>query len=344
MANKPRRHSSELSRRSLLETFGLGGLALSTGACKTDPTPVTLPGRTPRPDALWAGLAPVALDVFPSGIQSGDPKPESLLCWTKFTESNDLTLAVAIWENGAWTELANEPVAPNAEGYIHHIVVGLEPDTPIAFQFIDSDGRGSTVGHSRTAIAEDAALPVRFGATSCTAKAHLDFPSLENLANRFSCDFFMWLGDTVYADDAETYEEYSSFYDYNFNTNGFKAILEKTPGVFSWDDHEVANNWAPDSIDPTRLAVAKKAYFDNLAIAPIPGNPERLWRSFTFGQTLELFVLDCRSERDPENGIYLSREQMEWLKEARGISKLPELMKRITALEKQIEELKDQSS
>ena len=48
-----------------------------------------------------------------------------------------------------------------------------------------------------------------------------------------------------------------------------------------------------------------------------------------------------------EKGEYMGMptvKKMEWLKEARGISKLPELMRRITALEKQIEELKGQSS
>jgi alkaline phosphatase D len=170
------------------------------------------------------------------------------------------------------------------------------------------------VGHSRTAIAADSNGVVRFGATSCTSKNHIDFPSLNNLARRFEMDFFVWLGDTIYADEAETVEEYRSFYEYNINTDGFQAIMGSTPGVFSWDDHEVANNWSLESIAPDRLDAAATAFFENLAIEQLPEAPTRLWRSFTFGQTAEVFVLDCRGEREPSQDRYISTEQMSWLK------------------------------
>ena len=125
---------------------------------------------------------------------------------------------------------------------------------------------------------------------------------------------FPLAGDTVYADDAHSREEYDACYAYNLSTLGFQAIMEGAPGIFSWDDHEIANNWTRDAISEARLEAATSAYFENLAIAPIEGSPRRLWRSFRFGQTVELFVLDCRGERIPEIGQYISPEQMAWLK------------------------------
>ena len=45
-----------------------------------------------------------------------------------------------------------------------------------------------------------------------------------------------------------------------------------------------------------------------------------MWRSLRFGTTAEVFVLDCRSERNAAAGTYLSRAQMEWLKDSLAAS------------------------
>ena len=53
--------------------------------------------------------------------------------------------------------------------------------------------------------------------------------------------------------------------------------------------------------------------FENLPILRDPANPQRLWRNIRWGDTAEIFVLDCRSEKKwPEN--YVSDAQMNWLK------------------------------
>nr|WP_267898801.1 alkaline phosphatase D family protein [Sorangium cellulosum] len=40
---------------------------------------------------------------------------------------------------------------------------------------------------------------------------------------------------------------------------------------------------------------------------------QRLWSSFRWGNTLELFILDCRSERARNKHKYISKEQLNWL-------------------------------
>ena len=50
--------------------------------------------------------------------------------------------------------------------------------------------------------------------------------------------------------------------------------------------------------------------------------PDRIWRSFRWGHSAEVFVLDCRGERRPSTrsvnptreSVYISRAQMDWLK------------------------------
>jgi alkaline phosphatase D len=66
--------------------------------------------------------------------------------------------------------------------------------------------------------------------------------------------------------------------------------------------------------DRRRIANAKTAYY---RVMPIDAEhpDDRLWRSFRWGLTAEIILLDCRYERDqPNTDQYLSREQMDWLK------------------------------
>lgn len=314
----PRKHRSAINRRQLLERLGLGVAALSTGACTPTPTPY-IPDRKPLPDSDWTGSFEVDENLYPLGVQSGAPRPDSLLFWTRYLGEVALELVLMVYEDGEWLEHSREAVVADGDGYVHHPTKELSSDTSVAFQFVDTNGLGSPVGHSRTALSNGSQAVLRFGATSCTSKNHIDFPSLSNLRQRFDLDFFAWLGDTVYADDAETVEEYRSLYEYNINTEGFQAILSRTPGIFGWDDHEVANNWDLESIDPARLEQATAAFYQNLAIEQFPDHPNRLWRSFRFGDTAEVFVLDCRGERQPSKELYISQEQMNWLKE--GLSR-----------------------
>jgi alkaline phosphatase D len=89
--------------------------------------------------------------------------------------------------------------------------------------------------------------------------------------------------------------------------------------IATWDDHEVGNNWSPETIDPELLARATQAFFEHLPIRRDEASPGRIWRKLRFGRTAEIFVLDGRSERRPstretDGATYLSREQMDWLK------------------------------
>ena len=127
-------------------------------------------------------------------------------------------------------------------------------------------------------------------------------------------DAFVWLGDTVYADARFTDDGYRSLWQEQLSKGSFQRLLAAVPGVFTWDDHEVANNWSPQDIDPQRFAIAQKTFFETLPFPSAVRDDGVIWRSLRFGRTVEMFVLDCRSERDYAKGLYISIEQMEWLK------------------------------
>ena len=63
-----------------------------------------------------------------------------------------------------------------------------------------------------------------------------------------------------------------------------------------------------------RLAsVGRRAFLDYWPIRRFSTEPERIYRSFRWGQALELFVLDVRQYRDLNRGTMLGKAQKEWL-------------------------------
>jgi alkaline phosphatase D len=103
-----------------------------------------------------------------------------------------------------------------------------------------------------------------------------------------------------------------------------------------WDDHEVLNNWYPGEIlDDARYRVkdvsllaarAKRAFLEYAPLRPAPGDPRRIYRSMSYGPSLDIFMLDLRSYRGanspnrqaeltPDARI-LGAAQVEWLKAA----------------------------
>jgi len=298
------------TRRELLATFGLLGAAAATG-CVPPPTPAT-DDRTPDPTEDWPGGGQVDDAQFPAGVSCGDPLPDALLLWTLYTGEATLQVVVARWEGGAWVEEDPVDVEVADTGHVHHDLRDRAADAPLAFQFVDADGHRSPVGTGRTAMAEDATGVVRLGATSCTDQVHVGFPNVADTAARGPLDFWAWLGDFAYFDSEVTPEDFQALWTQNLSDPGLRAVLAHTASIFTWDDHEVGNNWSNDTdYDPQRVAIGRAAFFANTPLRPEV--PDRIWRRLRFGTTAEVIVLDCRSERDPVAGRYMSEAQLSWL-------------------------------
>jgi alkaline phosphatase D len=113
------------------------------------------------------------------------------------------------------------------------------------------------------------------------------------------------------------------------------------PWIAVWDDHESTNNSRRDSagnhtegaiadggegIWQVRKGFSQQAYDEWMPIRlPEPGNTDRIWRQFQFGQLMDLWMLDTRLfDRDDELGIndpgnfdpdrrMIGPEQRDWL-------------------------------
>jgi alkaline phosphatase D len=166
-------------------------------------------------------------------------------------------------------------------------------------------------------------------------------------------DFLLHSGDTVYSDGplpasvtlpdgriwnnlvteekskvAETLTEYRGQYAYNLLDDSYRAFTAEVTQVNQWDDHEVLNNWYPGEIltdaryTEKRVDVlaarAHQAYHEWI---PIPSATGPVYRKLSYGPLLDVFVLDMRTFKDPNDGdVYadpdrgmLGHVQREWL-------------------------------
>jgi phosphodiesterase/alkaline phosphatase D-like protein len=304
-----------IARRTLLKLLSASATAACAPASTDGPddtdAPFTPDPRTPAPTADWPDAQPAGAG-FPEGPFTGDPLPDGLIAWTRYDGAGDVVVRWATWDGAAWSA-PEEADVDVADGGFIHADLPVPADVWVAVQFADADG-ASRVALGRSAPPEDAAPVVHFGACSCTSQGKLgDFPSLTLAASRAPLDAFIFLGDTAYFDGLSTRAAYRALWASTLARPGYGDLLDHVPGVFTWDDHEVDNNFDPETIDPDLLNTAVEAFFEHLPLRRPTDHPTAPWRRLRFGTTVELFVLDCRSERRASEGRYVSQAQLDWL-------------------------------
>jgi alkaline phosphatase D len=259
-------------------------------------------------------------ELFDLGVQAGEMTAESALFWTHATANEALELCVWREADGPYPELFYSVVTkPSPVGFVHQRVA-LEAGTRYRYAFFaQGRARRSALGRVTTAPhPEVRATPLRVGSVACTSFGYLPYRTLELLALE-PLDFFVHAGDISYNDGSLTLQEFRDQWRTTLDSAGYRALLASTGAYFTWDDHEVTNDFDAEFFEqssPEQFAAAREAYFESLAKRPnaIGG----LWQSFRWGSTAELFILDCRGERRPstlgsERPIFVSDAQLAWL-------------------------------
>jgi alkaline phosphatase D len=111
-------------------------------------------------------------DLFPEGVASGDPGPDSVLLWTRrpFDKGGRQMLTVEVAEDekfGRVVARASAPVSPVSDWTSRVLVGGLKPARVYWYRFTDADGNGSRIGRTITAPLPNDARPVNFAFVSC---------------------------------------------------------------------------------------------------------------------------------------------------------------------------------
>ncbi len=261
-------------------------------------------------------------EAFPIGIASGDATENSAIVTTRYAGKQ--RIHIAVWDADAklsapvhiWT------VATVREGgFVRMEALGLKSFTRYRYCFVEIDANDhavskSRVGRFKTAPDREALVPLTIGAVSCTHNEHEPI-ILEHAGAREDLDVFLLLGDTSYNDGCETEKEFRASWTTSLSKKGHLDLRASTSVIATIDDHEVSDNFDPETTDPAVLKKAVRAFFDHQPVRT-DGTP-KIWRSFRYGRTCEIFVLDCRTERLPStrkssNPQYISRAQMDWLK------------------------------
>ena len=202
---------------------------------------------------------------------------------------------------------------------------GLEPDTEYFYRgvMLDPDAAKLTarggVGRFRTAPVT--AKEFQFAWSADMEAGHQPFQLFESVVRRRP-DFFLHLGDMIYADvPKDRFVASLGHYRFKHRENRGDRFLQRMladiPVTAIWDDHEVENDF---NSTHDALALGRQAFREYWPVRT--GDPRVLHRRFAWTPAAEFFVIDCRSYRSPQSTpegpakTMLGAAQKAWLRES----------------------------
>ena len=274
-------------------------------------------------------------DPLPNGVAAGDVTPTSVVLWARsdvagtvsFEYGTDETFDTVV---GAVTADVTDPLQP-----VRVEIGGLSEATAYVYRATDAAGDSST-GRFRTPVTAGM-NGLRFGVSGDWRGELNPYPAISNLPER-DLDFFVALGDTIYADypsvdvplsQATTLADFrlkhNEVYRTRFGESSWIDARASTTIYAMIDDHEVANDFAGGALvgsdprfDETGTLLNETQLFQVGMQAFQEYNPVRdeyygetgetgdattagkrkLYRFRTFGQDAAMLMLDARSFRD----------------------------------------------
>jgi len=112
-------------------------------------------------------------DLFPEGVASGDPQPDSVILWTRRPFEADTTssrLLIELSDDDSFKHVlasATAPVSAASDWTCRALVGNLKPASVYWYRFTDELGMTSRVGRTLTAPAQNDPRPVKFAFISC---------------------------------------------------------------------------------------------------------------------------------------------------------------------------------
>lgn len=292
---------------------------------------------------LWPVVARARLDrwrpgdrcPFSLGVASGDPAPDGFVIWTRLAPSpldggGMPPVAVMLdWEvadDERFRTVIRRGAAiarPERAHAVHVELDGLLPDRWYWYRFRVGDAM-STVGRARTLPDPQAPFSrLRFAFASCQHFEQGYFTAYRHMAGEELAVVFH-LGDYIYESAARdgrprrhaspelfTLEDYRNRYAQYKLDPDLQAAHAAFPWIVTWDDHEVADNYAgatsqnddPEPAFLARRAAAYQAYYEHLPLrraARPHGASARMFRGYSFGRLASCFVLDTRQYRSDQ--------------------------------------------
>ncbi|MTD46562.1 hypothetical protein GKE82_20285 [Conexibacter sp. W3-3-2] len=330
-----------LTRRELLLAGGAAATTtIALGAL--NPAQTAAAKRLAREAALPAG-------TFPSGVASGQPFEHGITLWTRVGDverSGRLRLEIARDADFARVVHRQDVRAAAVRDHTARARVlqprVLEPGEQYFYRFA-TRSTSSPVGRFRTALPADSREPVRIGFFSCQNWRAGYYNAHAGLAAEPDLDLVVSLGDYMYEtcgasavpgrDDrtssgennqTETLADYRAKYRLYRSDPNLQAVHANHPFVAIWDDHEFENDQEGPKGEGTtavrRIPYAERrrnaylGFFENMPLQRIGSDRDRIYRKLRLGANADLFLLDTRTYREPDNSTILGAAQKQWLK------------------------------
>jgi alkaline phosphatase D len=279
--------------------------------------------------------ARLAGDPFGMGVASGDPLPDSVMLWTRLAPDpvalDGLGAMAAdpvdvVWEvatDDRFTAVVASGVftaEPEHAHAVHVDVTGLEPATDYHYRFRVGE---FTSPPGRTRTLPDG-TPERFGlaVANCQWFEAGAYAAYRHMLDE-EIDLILHLGDYIYefagnpgASGRSTFPDHplADLTDYRLRYASYRldadlrAAHARFPFALTWDDHEVANNYAGDTVpggtDPQAVrdlkAAAYQAWWEHLPVRLDPPEDGRLVvrHDITVGDLARIYLLDERQDAD----------------------------------------------
>ena len=112
-------------------------------------------------------------DLYPQGVASGDPSPDSVILWTRrpvVSGSSATQLTVQLSTDPGFKKITSggtTRINAEADWTCRFLATGLKPNRVYWYRFVDEHGFVSRVGRTITAPAANADAPDRFTFVSC---------------------------------------------------------------------------------------------------------------------------------------------------------------------------------
>lgn len=277
-----------------------------------------------------------AVADFPNGVASGDTTQTTTVLWARSTIPGELIFELALDSTLSTPVGLYQAIVVDSQIPVKLELDKLSPGTLYFYRITDAANQ-AIIGRFHTAASPGSRAGIRFGVSGDWRGELLPFSSIRNAKDR-ALDFFIKLGDTIYADVPspalnksqaltleDFYSKHAEVYSKKAGLNSW-ADLQATTSIWATiDDHEVTDNFigyadvvtdARFSADPPGTYINESTLYKNGMQAFLDYNPikpltydyanndprtegkVKLYRYQTYGDDAALMLLDSRSFRD----------------------------------------------
>jgi len=254
---------------------------------------------------------------FIHGVASGDVTSESAVLWAQTDQDGQLKVQVSKHLNFKKLDFEGSVHATaDSDFTAKFLAEGLKPYTLYYYRFT-AGSTTSEIGTFRTSPLEDKKADAHFTWSGDTDVSKIngnryfgDWLSLNAIRSE-NPDFFIYLGDIIYSDlratgllpDAQTLGDFRQIYKDSRDVPALHELLKSTSVYPAWDDHEVRNDWAGQTVDPTFFEIGKRSFSEYTPIGQLHSTSDpdcagpTQFRVKHWGKDVDLIILDTRTCR-----------------------------------------------